>query len=40
MVEEMTEVGRNLAVEARELAELVGRFEVSGEVAREWRMAG
>ena len=40
MVEEMTEVGRNLAVEARELAELVGRFEVSDARAQEWRMAG
>ena len=41
MVEEMTEVGRNLAVEARELAELVGRFEVAEEAAQQdWRMAG
>lgn len=40
MVEEMTEVGRNLAVEARELAELVGRFQVADERAQEWRMAG
>ncbi len=40
MAEEMTEVSRNLATEARELAEMVGRFEVSREAARDWRMAG
>ena len=41
MVEEMTEVGRSLAVEARELAELVGRFQVADERAQQdWRMAG
>jgi methyl-accepting chemotaxis protein len=40
MVEEMTTVGRTLATEAVELAELVGRFEVSRDEARDWRMAG
>jgi hypothetical protein len=40
MAEEMTEVSRNLASKARELAEMVGRFEVPGQAQNEWRMAG
>ncbi|MDB5597063.1 MAG: methyl-accepting chemotaxis sensory transducer [Hyphomicrobiales bacterium] len=42
MVEEMTTVGRELAGDAGELAQLVGRFEVAGERGRaqEWRKAG
>ncbi len=41
MVEEMTEVGRNLAVEARELAEMVGRFQIDMDHSQQdWRMAG
>ncbi|MDB5642531.1 MAG: methyl-accepting chemotaxis sensory transducer [Hyphomicrobiales bacterium] len=39
LAEEMTTLGRNLAQEAQELSDLVGRFEVSEE-AREWRKAG
>lgn len=39
LAEEMTTVGHNLAGEARELSDLVGRFEL-GEGEREWRMAG
>ncbi len=39
MADEMTIVGRNLAGEARELSELVGRFEVAGAPA-PMRMAG
>jgi methyl-accepting chemotaxis protein len=39
LAEDMTNVGRNLAVEAQDLADLVGRFEISQDQP-EWRMAG
>jgi methyl-accepting chemotaxis protein len=41
LAEEMTSVGRNLATEAQDLSDLVGRFEITPrEREREWRMAG
>ncbi|MDB5545664.1 MAG: methyl-accepting chemotaxis protein [Hyphomicrobiales bacterium] len=39
LAEEMTTVGRNLATEAQDLSDLVGRFEIR-QNEREWRMAG
>ncbi len=39
LAEEMTSVGRNLATEAQDLSDLVGRFEIK-QNEREWRMAG
>jgi methyl-accepting chemotaxis protein len=40
LAEDMTTLGRNLAQEAQDLSELVGRFEVTQDDEREWRMAG